>query len=477
VLVPPLVRRKSESGVEGVRRLAGAMTAAVLAVLAVVGLAAMLAAPGLLKLLTMAVSDPQIRAGQIALGAPLLLMLMPQLVLYGIAGVGLAVQQTYGRFGLPAIAPACENVVSILVLVSSAYLFGFGGDVGNISVAQLMWLGLGTTMAAAIHAAVQWIGAWRVGVPIWPRFTGRDPDLGAVLSRGASSVGYSGLYWAGYLSILVITGTVPGGVAAFQIATAFCYLPVALISVPLAAAQLPRLTKKQAVQEMLGFGRMFESGLRLLLFAIVPAALIATALPQMLAGAGAFGAMSSPAGIALIAACLGGLGFGMIGEGVFIFASSACYALHDTAGPFRAMAVRLGIAVTIAVTARMTVVSGEALMWTLGASLSIANAVGALYLSRRLRQAFPAEATRSNGFVSALLVGAMAVTPALVANWRIGSTAELAGYQRLGLALILAGLTLIVYLTIQFLRRSHEFALLVPRLARRDVVHPLTAGD
>ena len=122
----------------------------------------------------------------------------------------------------------------------------------------------------------------------------------------------------------MIGGTVPGGVAALQIAIGFCIFPVALTAVPLAGAQLPRLSTNHERQGMQAFGGTYESGLRLLIFITVPAALIAMTLPRILAGAGAFGAMNSPSGISLIAACLGGLALGVVGEAVFIFTSSAC---------------------------------------------------------------------------------------------------------------------------------------------------------
>ena len=196
VLVPPLVRRKNQSGHDGVKRLAGAALGALLLLLLSVGLISMLAAPVLLRVLTITVTDPAVRSEQLRVGVPLLIMLMPQIALYGIAGVGSAVQQAHGRFALPAIAPAIENLVNIVVLGTSAFLFGVGTDVARISLPQLLLLGLGTTAAVAAHAGVQWIGACRVGVPLLPRFDWRNPELREILRRGASSTGYSGLYWA-----------------------------------------------------------------------------------------------------------------------------------------------------------------------------------------------------------------------------------------------------------------------------------------
>ena len=469
VLVPPLVRRMNESGHAEVVRLAGAVLGLTLVAMLSIGLLIALGAPMLLRALTVTVADPNIRSEQIRIGLPLLLMLIPQPALYCIAGTGMAVQQAHGRFALAAVAPALENLINIAVLGASAMLFGIGTDLAGITMPQLLLLGLGTTAAVLVHAAVQWVGAYRVGVPLLPRLGWRDPDIRDIIRRGAASMGYVGLDYAAYMLVLVIVGTIPGGVAALQITNSFCKLPVALAATPLANAQLPHLSSCYQRQEMTSFGTIYQSGLRLVIFMAVPAALILTTVPHMLAGAAVFGAMNEPASIALIAACLGSQGIGVIGDAVFTLATTASYARHDITTPLCASAMRLVIVGTAAAILLAVMPDRNAIMWAVGASSTIANLAAGGYLSYRLQSALPAATVKNTGVMSALATSAVALTPAMLLSNMFADGAHLPSYERVWFALGVLGLTATLYLAIQHVRGSHELRLLLPVLGRRVV--------
>src|SRR5262249_48701895 len=162
---------------------------------------------------------------------------------------------------LAAFAPALENLINIAVLLASAMLFGVNGDLGQISPPQLLLLGFGTTAAVSVHATVQWLGAYWVGVRLVPRIHWDDPHIRSVIRKGGASIGYVACDHAAYLVILVIAGTVPGGVSAFQITSSFCKLPVALTATPLAYAQLPHLSSYHSAGELESFRITYEMGL------------------------------------------------------------------------------------------------------------------------------------------------------------------------------------------------------------------------
>ena len=476
VMVPSLVRRRTAGDPAEVDQLAGATLGALLVLLVGIGLLCIAAAPLIMRLLTISVADPEIRRQQLRVGLPLLLMVMPQIGLLAFAGVGLAVQQAHGRFGLSAIAPAVENVVTIAILGLSAWLYGIGADLNRITLPQLLLLGLGTTGAVAAHAAVQWYGAWRVGVVLVPRFGWRDAELRGIMRRAASSTGYTGLYWASYLTMMVVCGTMPGGVAAFQVASGICMFPIALSAIPLAEAQLPRLSFRHQQQELRAFSKVYESGLRLLVFVMAPASLVAAAFPHLLASAGAFGAMNSPFGITLMTACLGGLAVGMIGEAAFMFTSSACYALHDTSAPFRGMALRLGMTCALAGAVRLINPPAPQMMWLFGASLAAANLAAGGYLCGKLRRHVPPEGKEGSGLAGALAISAVALIPGLLLNLELGPVTALSPLLRMGWALAVSGLTLAAYLALQFARGSRELSLLMPFVAGPWAARTPTAG-
>jgi putative peptidoglycan lipid II flippase len=462
VLVPPLVRHINGGDHQGARRFARAAFGMMLLVLVSVGVLGLLLSPLLLRIITVGVADPEIRRQQVHLGIPLLIMVMPQIAFYGLAGAGMAVQQAYGRFALAAAAPTVENLINIAVLVASAVLFGIGGDVSRISLPQLLLLGLGTTGAVAIHAGVQWFGAYRVGIALWPRLDWGDPQVPHLLRRGVATMGYTGLYWSAYLITLVIAGTIPGGVAAFQIASSFCSLPVALIAVPLASAQLPRLSGSDQRNDIGEFRLIYQSGLRLMIFAVVPAGLLLAGIPGTLAGAAALGAMSTTAGIAMIAACVGSLGVGVLGEAAFTLTTPSCYARHDTASPLRAMGLRLAIVAIGAAITRLVLTPGVGLLWGLGASLAAANLVAGAYLCCSVLRTLHSGITLGNsGFGSAFLAAMVSLVPArLLADWLGGEAAV--SYGRVAQAVAVLATAMVSYLAIQCFRGSPEMRLLLP---------------
>src|SRR5690606_10268165 len=84
------------------------LTLAVLAALTVLGA---LASPLLMRALVSGGDDPTVRADQVALGTVFLLIFLPQVLVYDVGLVATAVLHARGRFALPAIAPAVNNVV------------------------------------------------------------------------------------------------------------------------------------------------------------------------------------------------------------------------------------------------------------------------------------------------------------------------------------------------------------------------------
>jgi len=475
VLVPPLVRSIASGDANAPRRFAQAALGVMLLVLASVAALCIVLSPLLLRLITASVADPGIRQQQVQLGIPLLIMLMPQIALYGLAGAGLAAQQAHGRFALSAAAPAVENLINIAVLTASAVLFGIGRDVSQITVPQLLLLGLGTTAAVAVHAGVQWFGAYRVGIALMPRFDWGCPEISDLLRRGAAMASYTALCWCAYLVVLVVAGTVPGGVAAFQIASSFCALPTVLIAVPLASAQLPRLSRSDDRDDSNAFSIIYQNGLRLMMFGVVPAALLIASIPGTLAGAASFGAMGTTQGIALIGACLGGLGLGIIGEATYTLTAPSCYAGRDTASPVKAMGLRLAIVAVGAVMARLALAPGTGLLYGLCLSLAAANLVAGAYLCHKLLRTLRGRVTLySSGLGSAFLVAVVSVAPArLLADWLSGEAASI--YQRAALAVAVSGTAMALYLAIQFLRGAQELRLLLPSRADRWAARPRRA--
>lgn len=463
LLVPPLVRGITDKNPKAVRRFANAALGTVIVVLFGAGVLSILVLPLLLGAITYDVQDPIVRSQHLHLGVLLALMQMPQVMLYGIIGTGIAVQQAYGRFALAAVAPAIENLGTVVVLVTSAMMFGTGVDVNAVSIRQIVLLGLGTTAAVAMHATVQWWGAYRVGVPLVPRPDDwRETEVRAMLRQGSSSIGYTGLYWSASLLALVSAGAIPGGLVAFQMAGNLCNFPVGLTALPLALAQLPRLSSTHHQNELAEFRSTYWAGLRLVIFMALPASLILAVIPQTLARALAFGEMHTPTATVLLAACIGGLGIGVFGESIFTLVTSSCYARNEKAAPFRAMLLRLLVVGTGVAIARVAL-AGPQLLWTLGAVVSAGNISAGAYLHTRLRRALPSLNFPSVIGKGELILAVASVVPAVVlANWLGSDQATIFRTVLVALVALLGSVT--AYLFLHFLRGSLELKLVFPSI-------------
>src|SRR6059036_521046 len=105
VLVPTLVDLLDRSEEPEAERLAGSVLGIALIVLGAVTVVGVVAAPWLAHLLASGVSDPSIAAQQESLATFLLRFFVPQVVLYAIGTVAIAVLYAKRRFVITAIAP------------------------------------------------------------------------------------------------------------------------------------------------------------------------------------------------------------------------------------------------------------------------------------------------------------------------------------------------------------------------------------
>jgi putative peptidoglycan lipid II flippase len=455
MLVPPLARYFEQQDLQGARRLVtGFLSFVLLVFLATLGLI-LVAAPLLLALVTGAVRDPTVRDWQFQLGFPLLAMLMPQIFLYGIITIATAVQNAQRRFALAAGAPALENIGTIAVMVVSAAIFGVGADVGAMTSAHLLFLGLGSTSAVALHAAVQWWGAYRVGITLLPASCWRNLEVRSLIRTAIPSSVYTALGSSLYLGLLTVSGSLPGGAVAFQIGLNFFNVPVALCARPIAAAQLPLLARSIDQGDNAAFAEIYHAGRAFTIFVALPASLMFCGIAGPLAQAISFGGMAEPNGVVLVAAAIGSLSLGIIGEALFIVATSASYARRDTTAPLQAMVVR-AVFTFGGMAAALWVMQGTPVLWMLGLSASAANLLGAAFLHGKLKKAYSLQARPQTHWLAGNLAAASAaaVSSAIAANWLANPSQTNLGKFGVAFAAILTGGT--CYLVSQWLRNSEE---------------------
>jgi putative peptidoglycan lipid II flippase len=457
LLVPPLVRKIDTGDRRRTQALACGFLSIALAAFAVVAAAVVLAGPLLVRLISVGVGDPSAAAAQRRVGYLLLVMFIPQLLMYTVVGTAEAVMNAHGRFALPSAAPALENAGIIVTMAATALIYGTGDALAGPGPGPLLLLGTGTTSAVALHAAVQWWGAHRVGVTLLPRGGWREPEVRSIVRRALPSLGYSTLDVVQPFGAIIVANRVPGGVVAFQFAYNIYALPYALGSRPVAVALLPRLARLAHAGAVQRFRDELVRGAALVAFVAVPAGVAFVALAGPIASAVTFGRMATGQGRFLVALSLASLGPAVIGSAALLLATYACYARDDAGAPLRAVLLRAAVAVA-GMCAAFLVPGGAAALFTIGLTISVAELVGGSWLAARLRRDLPRGGERLVGPLlrtagaSLLMAG-----PAYLVADQLPALVPVSGHLMIVVTAV-AGAA--VFLALQAWWRSPELALL-----------------
>jgi len=325
-----LVRGRQDEGWQAANALT---TIAIAGLVAIALLVALLGEP-IMRLLTLGVDDPDLRAQEIRLGATFLRLFAPQVVFYGAGMIMTGALHAHRRFAIAAIAPILNNVVVIGVYVAYAMLRGDDPPtVDGITTTQTLVLGLGTTLGVVAMTACLIPQLRSLGWHFRFRWAPRHPAVRKAAHLGVWALGYAGGYQAGLIVVLMLANGVEGGVAAYQWAYTFFYMPHALFAVAIFHVLFPAMSEDAARGEPEELLKRLRDGLRMLAFILLPTAAI------MLAGAGAiskltleYGVMTE-AGAELIGRVLAAFIVGLPTYSTFLVATRAYYALSDTKTP------------------------------------------------------------------------------------------------------------------------------------------------
>lgn len=443
LLVPALVAHNDRGEDSSAARVAGSFLGIVLGSFVLVTAGVVLAGPFVLRLLSFGIEDPAVAAEQQAAGRLLLVLVMPQLVLYGIAGTAGAAMNAVGRFALPAAVPALENLGVIATVMAVAIRYGSGIELGEAGNGQLVLLGAGSTAAVAVHATVLWWGTYRAGIVLYPRMGWRAPEVRGILALAVPGLGFAALSAVREFGLVVAANGIRGGVVAFQTALNLLHLPVALAARPVSVALLPRISRRYQEGDTSRYRDECVGAVRLVAFFTVPAAVAYVVLAWPVARALAYGEMATPVGVSLLAASVASLGPGVVGESGFVLGTSTAYARRDARSPLLAMVVRVAVAL-VGILLALLMMPSRAVLIVLGLAVSLGNLLGVAHLGASFARQLPAGRERLlPALLRALLASLLAVSLAYLAVAQIGGrmNGRLADLLALGLASMLGVLS------------------------------------
>ncbi|RKT87118.1 Peptidoglycan biosynthesis protein MviN/MurJ, putative lipid II flippase [Saccharopolyspora antimicrobica] len=411
VIVPTVVQVLARGGTDRAIWLLGRLSGFLLIAASVLAGIVALSAPLLGWCLSLGIPQPLLREQAEQTTTVLVLLVAPQVVLYTAAALGAVAQQVRERFALAAVAPAAENVVLIAAVVVVGVHWGPGLDVAEITAGPLVVLGLGSTLAVAVHACLQLFGASRAGLPLRPSLRWRsDPEVASVLRRLRSSISLPLTRSAALYVLLAAASTVPGGVIVVQSAYTVMQVPTALGARAVSTVVLPGMSVAVARDDHSGFGASWRQALTLASITSLPPLLLLTVLAHPVASVLANGQLHSDELIDQLAACLAVIAVAQFAASVHMVGLDALFARLNTRCPRLASYALLAASLTVTV-ASLLVPDDQFRLVVLCGGLLAGELAGAVIVLFGLRAALRPERWIDHVQIVRALLACIAMVP------------------------------------------------------------------
>ncbi|MDH6134605.1 putative peptidoglycan lipid II flippase [Kitasatospora sp. MAA4] len=399
VFVPQLVRSMKQDE-DGGTAYANRLLTLVMVGLAGVAFVAVLAAPLLVQLISHSLMrNPTSADTTVALAR----YCLPTIFFMGVHVVMGQILNARGRFGAMMWTPVLNNVVVIFTF--GMYLWVFGTFESSrvtpesISPEGLRLLGIGTLLGLTVQALAMIPYLRAAGFQFRPRFDWRGHGLGKAARLAKWTFLFVLANQAGYLVVTQLAtaagsaaasaGYLGVGLAAYSNALLIWQLPMAVITVSVMSAVLPRLSRSAADGDAGAVRDDLSYGLRTSAVAIVPASFLFLALGPQIGSAiyGLGNGGSASHGTTAVGLMLSAFALGLIPYSVQYVLLRGFYAYEDTRTPFSntvwVAAAQAGTAVLcyLLLPAHLAV-TGMALGY--GASYAVGVAVAVPKLKRRI---------------------------------------------------------------------------------------------
>ncbi len=441
VLVPTFVEHLDRGDQAETERLAGRILGVALVAMGIVAIIGIIAAPVIADLLTTGVSNPHIAAQQRDLSTFLLRFVVPQVLLYAVGAVAVAVLYAKRRLAVTAIAPIGLTVVVVSAMVLFRIVAGPNPGL-DLTTGEQLILALGATLGVVAFVGIPTVALWRTGFRLVPRLGRRDAAVGRVLRLSGWAVFQHSMIGLLLLASIVVGNAVEGGTVAFQVASVFFLAPYAVLAQPVHTAILPDLSRQSGDDE--AFNRSLRWALDSMAVLVIPvsAAMIVLAKPIMQVAA--FGQATKAGGVGLLTVALATLAIGLYTYCAFLLFARAYYAFGNSRTPAFVALVSACFGIAIMVVGG-ALTSGKATVAFLGIGNSLAYAVGAvvlwLGLARRTGELIvPRSLGRSVLVAVPIAAAAWGCFQLVDPGGRVATILLLVGVTLLGGALYLLGL-------------------------------------
>ena len=266
IFVPVLARAEQDDpdgGTAFVRRLVTLATT----LLIVATVLSVAAAPLLVRL--MLGRNPEVNE---SLTTAFAYLLLPQVLVYGLSSVFMAILNTRNIFGPPAWAPVVNNVVAIATLgVYLAVPGELSVDPVEMGNAKLLVLGIGTTLGVFAQTAVLLVAIGRQHISLRPLW-GLDDRLKRFGTMAAAMVLYVLISQLGLVvGNQIASGAAASGPAIYNYTWLVLMLPFGMIGVTILTVVMPRLSRNAAADDIPAVLADLSLATRLTMITLIPA--------------------------------------------------------------------------------------------------------------------------------------------------------------------------------------------------------------
>jgi putative peptidoglycan lipid II flippase len=478
MVVPVLAGPVERGAGDEVRRTASAMLTWIVLLLLPLSVLAALTAGPLMRLLVRGAAAPCARDDIVDVGARMLVVFAPQIVLYGLAVVLYGVLQAHRRFTGPAAAPLLSSVVVIGAYLAYLPVMGTTSpdDLAALPETAELTLSVGTTLGVLALVCTAVAAAWPLRLRLRPAL--RFPPGVAARVRRLAVAGLATVVaqQVALLAVVVLTnryGTV-GALADYNYAWAIYLLPWAILAVPIATSAFPVLSARasaaessdRAASDRAAFDRVAAATTRavVLVSGAGAAALAAVALPVA-----QFFAAGPQARPEVLARAVLAFAPGLLGYGLVAHLGRALYACGR--GRAAATAIVLGWGAVLAADVALVLAAPDD--WVV-AALGLGNTVGMTVAGLLLLAALARARGRAalTGLARAMLAAIFAGLAGGLAGYG-GARALETGDRLLSLGVAaLAGLIAgVVFLVIAYLIDKRDLRDVLGRRVARDNRH------
>lgn len=317
---------------------------------------------------------PGCATGEVAaVAARMLVVFLPQLLLYGVAVVLYGVLQAHRRFLGPAAAPLLSSVVVIACyLVFVPLGAGSQNDLARLSTTAELVLSVGTTMGVGMLVVAAALPAARLHLRLRPTLAFPAGVAARVRGLALAGVATVGAQQATVAVVIVLANSYGGRgtLPLYTYAWSLFLLPYSVLAVPIATSAFPTLSARAEEADERGYDETAARTTRavVLLCCAAAAALAAAAAPTARVFVLGAPGNADPAQLAWAVAAFAP---GLVGYGLVAHLGRALYACRR--GRAAAGSVVAGWAVVVAVD--IVVVRAVPREWVV-AGLGFGNTVG-----------------------------------------------------------------------------------------------------